>query len=156
MGEPDTKTLKNWVMGHVRMILIICAVIVIVIIAMLIQKRKSISDLVKDNYTELESYVAELIENKQYGFQTAYKGWDVCYWESNGMIEFNVSSAGLGSEMTYKGFYYSPEDEPLGFQGSDIDYIEDGQGWRWKEVDGDNWEYTEKIIGKWYLFEMHF
>ena len=58
--------------------------------------------------------------------------------------------------MTYKGFYYSPENQPLGFQGTDMDFIEDGQGWRWKEEDGDNWDYTEKIMDKWYFFEMHF
>ena len=31
-----------------------------------------------------------------------------------------------------------------------------GGGWSWHKSDGDNFEHTEKILGKWYRYRMHF
>ena len=73
-----------------------------------------------------------------------------------GMIEFSTFSSGFGSETVYEGFYYSDEDVPFGFQGTSMSFQSDGGGWSWHESDGDNFEYTEKILGKWYWYRMHF
>ena len=73
-----------------------------------------------------------------------------------GMIEFSTFSSGFGSETVYEGFYYSDEDVPFGFQGASMSFQSDGGGWSWHESDGDNFEYTEKILGKWYWYRMHF
>ena len=61
-----------------------------------------------------------------------------------------------GSETVYEGFYYSDEDVPFGFQGTSMSFQSDGGGWSWHESDGDNFEYTENILGKWYWYRMHF
>ena len=76
--------------------------------------------------------------------------------EMFGMIEFSTFSSGFGSETVYEGFYYSDEDVPFGFQGASMSFQSDGGGWSWHESDGDNFEYTEKILGKWYWYRMHF
>ena len=73
-----------------------------------------------------------------------------------GMIEFSTFSSGFGSETVYEGFYYSDEDVPFGFQGTSMSFQSDGGGWSWHESDGDNFEYTENILGKWYWYRMHF
>ena len=72
------------------------------------------------------------------------------------MIEFSTFSSGFGSETAYEGFYYSEEDVPCGFQGTSMSFQFDGGSWSWHESDGDNFEYTEKILGKWYWYRMHF
>ena len=72
------------------------------------------------------------------------------------MIEFSTFSSGFGSETVYDGFYYSGEDVPCGFQGTSMSFQFDGGGWSWHESDGDNFEYTEKILGKAYWYRMHF
>lgn len=40
------------------------------------------------------------------------------------MVDFWCSGSGLGSATSYSGFYYSPKDIPLGFQGADMDFVE--------------------------------
>ena len=53
----------------------------------------------------------------------------------------------------YSGFYYSADGVPVGFQGTAVDFEEWGNGWYWREINGDNWMYTEHIIGNWFWVE---
>lgn len=72
------------------------------------------------------------------------------------MVEFFSGAKDLCSEMTYTGFYYSPDDTPRGFQGSEVEFVPHESGWLWQEENGDNRQYTEKIIDHWYWYEVHF
>lgn len=110
---------------------------------------------VRCNYTHLEEFAAEVIQTGAIP-DDRYKRRDVRYYPECGMIEFSTFSSGFGSETVYEGFYYSDEDVPFGFQGTSMSFQSDGGGWSWHESDGDNFEYTEKILGKWYWYRMHF
>lgn len=110
---------------------------------------------VRCNYTHLEEFAAEVIQTGAIP-DDRYKRRDVRYYPECGMIEFSTFSSGFGSETVYEGFYYSDEDVPCGFQGTSMSFQSDGGGWSWHESDGDNFEYTEKILGKWYWYRMHF
>ena len=72
------------------------------------------------------------------------------------MVEFWCWSRGLVPSSTYKGFYYSENDEPIPFQGAKQQLIESGKGWVWQQPESDNHGYTEKIIDKWYYYEASF
>jgi hypothetical protein len=61
------------------------------------------------------------------------------------MVDFWCGGYGLGSSTSYSGFYYSPDDIPLGFQGTAMDLVKYDSGWKYKELDSDNQYYTEKI-----------
>lgn len=111
---------------------------------------------VKQSHVGLEQFAENRLKENDNTEQKKYHGWDVSSYDTTNMVEFIVSDFGIGSSTTYKGFYYSPDDEPLGFQGTDVDWQPEGDGWKWKESEGDNFEYTEKIMDKWYWFEMHF
>jgi hypothetical protein len=110
---------------------------------------------VRCNYTHLEEFAAEVIQTGAIP-DDRYKRRDVRYYPKCGMIEFSTFSSGFGSETVYEGFYYSDEDVPFGFQGTSMSFQFDGGSWSWHESDGDNFEYTEKILGKWYWYRMHF
>lgn len=57
----------------------------------------------------------------------------------------------------YRGFFYSADGEPVGFQGTDMVFYHCGNGqWYWGEADGDNWMHIEHIAGNWFWYEMHF
>ncbi len=71
-------------------------------------------------------------------------------------LSFLTRGKGFGSQMTYEVVYYSPNDTPLGFQGTDAEFVPHESGWMWQEEHGDNWEYTEKITDHWYWFELYF
>ncbi|MCF6465342.1 hypothetical protein [Clostridium sp. Cult2] len=67
-------------------------------------------------------------------------------------IEFFCSGFGIVPSSLYYGFYYHGIDEPMGFQGSSLKFEQQGHGWYWREINGDNYNYTEKIIDNWYFY----
>lgn len=102
---------------------------------------------------ESEKFAKECLAGKG---EDTYNGWSVDYYTENGQVEFLVSSFGFGSSISYKGIYYSVLDIPLGFQGVNVDFTTYEEGWIWREADGDNWQYTERIFENWFWFEAHF
>ena len=78
-------------------------------------------------------------------------------WEGeHSMVEFLISSSGFGSETTYYGCYYSPDDVPLAFQNTVAELTQCGHdSWKWS-AEGDNEGKTMKIMDHWYYFEASF
>ena len=113
-------------------------------------------DYVQKNNMELSQFTEDIISSDGRNDGLTYNGWNVSYWEETGIVEFLVKARGLGSQTSYEGFYFSPDDKPMGFQGAEIEFKEDNAGWRWEESGGDNWNYTERIMENWYWYEMHF
>jgi type I restriction enzyme M protein len=54
-------------------------------------------------------------------------------------IRFHAESGlfGLIPSTTYKGFYYSEDDEPHGFQDVPVEFVKSGNGWSWAESEGE-------------------
>lgn len=77
-------------------------------------------------------------------------GYRVNTFPESDCVFFEYSGAG------YKGYFYSECGGPVGFQGTDAEFVKYGSGWLWEEQDGDNWMYAEHIVGNWYWYEMHF
>ena len=90
-------------------------------------------EYVKNNSEGLEVYAQSMIENKT-AEHTSYHNWDVSYYPKTDMVQFVVSSNGFGSSQTYEGFDYSPKDIPLGFQGVDLEFVKENNGWRHREI----------------------
>ncbi len=66
------------------------------------------------------------------------------YYPQTGVVEFQTSAFGLMPSSAYSGFYYSPEDAPMGSQSVQVEFVESGDGWLWEKPEGDNRQYTEK------------
>ena len=137
-------------------IIIIFSLLIIVVTFFVIRKPVSIQNFVKDHSDELTQYAESMIQNGSNGKSETYGDYEMTYWATTNMVEFVARKNGIGSSTVYKGFYYSPDDKPLGFQGNQVQFTESDSGGTWKESDGDNWEYTEKIQDHWYWFEFHF
>ena len=150
MGKEKTATKRA------KMIFAFLAVLSLAIVLFQFHKDPSITHFVEQNYEELTQYAENMIETANAGESVIYKNFEVTYWENEDMVEFLAKKKGIGSSTNYVGFYYSPNDNPLGFQGNQVNFIPSESGWMWKESDGDNWAYTEKILECWYWFEIHF
>lgn len=77
-----------------------------------------------------------------------------CWGEDSGhpIGEFCFGSSLLHGRQYY-GCYYSPDDEPRGFQSVEVTLVPDGENrWTWR-AEGDNHGMTKKISDKWYYFE---
>lgn len=121
------------------------------------QKRSVKADIieyVQTNQEALEQFATGLMADPPE--DTAYNGWQVSYYPAAGMVEFTTKGTGIGSATAYEGFYYSEDDRPMGFQGTELDFTRDDTGWSWEEADGDNHERTERITARWYWFQMNF
>lgn len=116
----------------------------------------SIINYVQNNHIDLQNY-SEKIRQNTISKTEYYDNWEVTYWPSTGIVEF-MSKDNPHLQSSYKGFYYSRDDKPLGFQGNNMEFTEHDPGWIWVEdrEHSDNWEYTEKIMDNWYWFDMHF
>ena len=77
-----------------------------------------------------------------------------CWGEDSGhpIGEFCFGSSLLHGRQYY-GCYYSPDDEPRGFQSVEVTLMPDGENcWTW-HAEGDNRGMTKKIQDRWYYFE---
>ena len=125
--------------------------------AAIFQKRSekdNIIEYVQTNQEALDQFVTGLMADPL--GDTAYDGWQVSYYPAIGMVEFITKGSGVGSSTAYEGFYYSDDDRPIGFQGTETGFVPDDTGWSWEEEKGDNRERTGKITAHWYWFQMNF
>lgn len=115
---------------------------------------------VQAHQTELCEIAAGIISGEtetpyQYNDYTAhyYKAASV----KEPVVEFYVHSFGIAPSGFYAGFYYSPKDIPVRFQGAGtaMEPHKNGKAWVYDET-GDNHGYTEKICNNWYWFEFYF
>lgn len=77
-----------------------------------------------------------------------------CWGEDSGhpIGEFCFGPSILHGRQYY-GCYYSPDDEPRGFQSVEVTLVPDGENrWTWR-AEGDNHGMTKKIQDRWYYFE---
>ena len=113
-------------------------------------------DYVKANQQYLTKTALHVIsENRQTHFD--YEDFTVSYFPNTykPIVEFTVTSFGIAPSGYYKGFYFSPDDMPVRFQGSGVATENYKNGWRYS-ADGDNQGYIEKICDYWYWFEYSF
>ena len=137
---------------------LLCGVAIAGILCVVILQKGStkseIFDYVQGNQADLERFAVELIRVN--GKDAKYRNWPVAYYEDVRTVEFLTKGSGLGPVTTYEGFYYSENDVPVGFQGVELDFIQDGDGWIWREANGDNCDQTERITEHWFWFKMSF
>lgn len=77
-----------------------------------------------------------------------------CWGEDSGhpIGEFCFGPSLLHGRQYY-GCYYSPDDEPRGFQSVEVTLVPDGENcWTW-HAEVDNRGMTKKIQDRWYYFE---
>jgi hypothetical protein len=76
------------------------------------------------------------------------------YYSDSGRIciLFDCGSSGLSY---YYGFYYTQDNEPIGWQGEDVSFKKYKNRWIWKDPEDFNRTYiTEKITDNWFYFQM--
>ena len=107
-----------------------------------------------------ENLLNECIENEDYDkIVELAEVKNKQFWknDSNGIIvEYFYKGYGIASAGLYTGFYYTSADEPIGFQGATHKLTKAKNGWEWKEPNGDNFDYTEKITDHWYYYKAGF
>lgn len=118
-----------------------------------------------DDRAEKEDIFSFVTEHEEELLQ-AIKQNDFSDFKNNGIIhgvyasgtavEFSCGGAGMGSNTTYVGFFYSPSDDMTAVwcapSSKDL-LMPSGDGFVWEEDVGDNRFYTEKICDCFYYYE---
>ena len=148
----------RWYIQRKHLGIFLCVIAVVgVLFTVALQKKDSKSEIfsfVRENQTHLSQFVCDTMEAGK--IVSTYRNWSVDYYEGVGAVEFLTNSFGIGPATTYEGFYYSENDIPIGFQGVNLNFIQNENGWTWQEADGDNYEQTERIIAHWFWFKISF
>lgn len=144
-GEETTKKKKR----IVRIILWLAALAVLFIWS---SPEQRVSRFVAKNAEVLEeSLGTDLSGGYPGGLGIQYYN---CWGEDSGhpIGEFCFGPSILHGRQYY-GCYYSPDDEPRGFQSVEVTLVPDGENcWTW-HAEGDNRGMTKKIQDRWYYFE---
>ena len=167
-GQNDQRLLQPEVSGvplRKKAVIIVVAVIVLalaVVAAVVLTRGDEAGEMkqyVLDHQTELESYVENLYEeipedNYQTIIENEYNGWRVeLYPNENNAVMFIVSAKGFAPGSRYKGFAFSPNDVPIGFQATAEGFVQNEDG-SWQSDYKGNDHYCERITDRWYYFEI--
>ena len=156
-----TRVKKLWIgLGALLVLLALLALLWL----RLFPPRWAVERYILTHQEALNDYACQLLETDPvqlenyhgWSAQDTYHGWQVSFYPQSGKIEFQTSAFGLAPSSSYPGFYYAPSGEPMGYQGVEVAFEENGSGWSWEEPEGDNRQYTEQITGNWYWFEATF
>ena len=113
--------------------------------------KSSVISHVQRNLDTLETYAKSCAERPE--DYVNYNGWNTGYRAHYGVVTFQVSYLGFGSQADEKGFYYAPNGSPRTF-GCDVKQTETENGIRFLG-EGDNYVDTEQIAPNWFWFEQH-
>ncbi len=141
--------------GKVFKIIVTAAIILCIISAFLIKTKGFIFLLVEHDQENLTAMANAIIESGEESPEHSWYFSNVYYKDSIGMVEFTTSYWGIAPSGVKKGFYYSPENIPLGYNygGEVLSFLPYEAGWLWEEEDGNNTMYTERIVDHWFWFE---
>lgn len=149
---------KLWKKVNIKQVLV-CATLLMILLFVFGQDFLT-RTYVKLFHTPLEHYAEQLLADAldevvsdRYGF------WEVVCYKDRNLVEFQTGGSGLVTNSRYWGFYYSPDDVHLGFQGYPCilepdEYREEAM--LWEEKGTDNGGTSIRMFPKWYWYEAHF
>lgn len=141
----------------IKKVLITLLILLLVFSAWFIHTKTFVTMVVKLDTAKLTQIANSVLDAGVVPDGISYFTYDIYYCEPIHTVEFETFAFGLAPSSAYYGFYYSPENKPVGYEScGELSFQRDGIGWLWEEENGDNWVYTEKIKDHWYWFERHY
>ncbi len=124
--------------------------------SMLRMDQGEITALVQDHTQELEDIARRALEQGD-AQGLSYAGvQEVLYHPEHQMVDFLCGGWGEGDQTVYVGFYYVPQDQPQGFQGTEMTLIQEGEAWTYEDPQGNSRYRTQRIQPGWFYYEMTF
>ncbi len=138
-------------------VVLIAAIILCFLSVFFIKSKGFVCWCVEHDQEKLTAMANAIIESGEESPEHAWYVPDIYYRESIRMVEFKTSYWGIAPSGVTKGFYYSPQNIPLGHHyGDDVSFVPYENGWLWEEEDGNNTIYTERIVDNWFWFEKRY
>ncbi|MBE6866377.1 MAG: hypothetical protein E7492_05400 [Ruminococcaceae bacterium] len=131
--------------------------VIVIIICGWIFKDNIIRSYVSVCHNKLESYAEQMLDST-ISTSGKYGLWKTSAYPQHDVVEFSTGSNGLVPSSTYKGFYYSADNEHKVFSVADsasttLNISDDYATWT---DDTDNHGSSTRILDKWFWFEASF
>lgn len=137
---------------------LICLILALALCVFAARRDHSgMASFVRQNQADLTALAEEALAQGYSGeIPASYpgiKGIDYFVYMEDGTFFRPFVQFDVGWGFACRGFYYSPSDIPIPFQGADATLTKNNTGWYWEA--GGNYGFTEKITDCWYTFEAH-
>ena len=110
---------------------------------------------VERHQEELRAYAEDVYGNWEPSGREAVRyqnRWLVSWDQHSGLVKFQVTYCGFGSESTERSFCYAPDGEVV-FEGIKSSPTEESGRYFYGE--GDNWVFCQPIVEHWFWVEQH-
>ncbi len=128
-------------------------------------RKNAASRIINQNIVEITRTANEVLETGEVPEGADFSGVERISYAAPDWVGFQTGGreqSGDDAGEAYCGFYYSPDDEPLGFQGEDMDLVPDTGTdgvWTWQGEDnsgsGGGSYYTARIQQCWFYYEIY-
>lgn len=118
------------------------------------------SRIVNEDLEGITALAERILQEEKVPEDASLAGVEKIEYRAPGWVGFTTGSRGEGNSAAVCGFYYSRDDQPLGYQGEEMELSASGAGWAWQGGaesggDGENRYYTERFQFYWYYYEMY-
>ncbi len=110
-------------------------------------------------YTKNEALFTDAASNGSFSDLEKIKGVEEVYiGEACEYVDIQCGGSGLGSSTHYYGIFYSKTDDicAVDLAGPRDELVEDGNGYRYKQSEGDNEYYVEPLGNHYFYYEALF
>lgn len=145
----------HWKINWKSLGIALCIAVLLILIICLVCYPNLVRTYVTANRDRLESYAQTLLEN---GESDTFGPWNVTPYPELGVVQFQVSGSGFGSETNYEGFYYAVSGEHVpfpGFADRDENLGSDALFWD-PNADSDNWQHSTQFAPNWFWYTLHY
>ena len=108
-------------------------------------------------YTKNEALFIDAASNRSFSDLEKINGVQkVLVWDE--YVDIQCSGSGFSSSTHYYGIFFSEDDNlcAVDIAGPLDELVEDGNGYRYKQSDGDNEYYVEPLGNHYFYYEAHF
>ncbi|MBQ9392404.1 MAG: hypothetical protein IJU18_00235, partial [Oscillospiraceae bacterium] len=134
-------------------------VVVLIVICLLSACSSNLTskESVVNLYTKNEALFIDAASKKSFSDLEKINGVQkVLVWDN--YVDIQCGGSGFGSSTHYYGIFFSEDDDlcAVDVAGPLNELVEDGNGYRYEQSDGDNEYYVEPLENHYYYYEAHF
>lgn len=140
-----------------RVIALLCAVLVVLGCAGCSKRGRTnnVKKFIQNDQARLTAFAEDFLANGESNANDLFDGVEGYEYISPNWMAFLTGSREEDGFLITCGFYYSPDDTVIGYQGEELELAEFGDGYQYLYDNGMEY-YTERVMENWYFFEYNF
>lgn len=111
--------------------------------------------IINGNLNDITSLAETVLKTGEVPEDAFFEGVETISYTAPNWVDFCTGARDGSPDPAYCGFYYTPEDRPMGYQGKDMELTAKNSGWGWQDPNGGEY-YTQRIRSRWFYYEMYF